>query len=327
MEETAAKKPRKRVSKRTIQRRNAAKAERAAEREQRADERAKRAAERQAKIDAENTIRWQAGYDAQLAYEAKRARERIFQNAGIEWAQGYDTPAARMFAEYVKGEEMAVKVAAHRAAMAGDPTNITGHTPEPSKKEQKRRDEAARRDKGLRFETIPDPDHPNQNVVVESFRPKPKTRLEKAHHQSGLELFWKDIEALQGVIRSPALDDLVDRSGKPSMLPSPLRARQRIEQCRVEIGRNNFNFATGYLLFNLSPNQLRKMGADQKLVRGDRIIEALDELCSFYDRSHSNRTLMMLDEIIEEGMKTILDGERLLNWPHHQKQKKKREPA
>lgn len=314
---TEAKTPRKRRSKRTIARHKKAAADRRAERQA-------TAAERQAKIDLQNKIRWQSSYDAETARQKDRASQRKLQEAGIEWLMGYDTPAARLFEQYVRGEEMAVKVAARRAELAGDPTNRTGHTPAPSKKEQKRQEESERLARGIRYEVIPDPDHPNQNVVVASFRRKKP--LEQAHHLPGLEKFWTDIQAVAGAVRSPAFDDKVDRSGMPALLPSALRARSRLDLCEGTIGRVNWLYATGYLLMNMTPTEIHRRGGDQHTTNSARIREALDALCGFYDDAfhHNNRTLEILDKVVKEGMSVIKDGERDLNWPQRQKKKAER---
>lgn len=317
MERSEAKKPRKRASKRTIARRKAVAAAARVEREAKAE--ARRAAE-----DQRNRERWQQEYDAETERLKVRSGQRRLQEAGVEWLMGYNTKAALLFEQYVRDQEMAVKAAGRSAAVAGDPTNITRHTPQPSKKEQKKLDEEKRLAQGLRYEVIPDPDHPNQNVVVESRRRK--RPLEQAHHLTGIENFWQDVQAVAGAIRSPAFDDKVDKSGTSCLLPPSLKARQRLDLCRDTIGKNNWEYAVGYLVMNMGPTELHRRGGDQHTTTSARIREALDELCSFYDKAFrgENKTLEILHEVVGKGIDLILQGERDLNWPH---QRKKRSSA
>ncbi len=151
--------------------------------------RAEREAARLAREEREAVIRQEQAkivYEHRMAHERTREGQRKIQEAGVEWLMGYDTPAARLFAQWVSSNEKAVKEANRRRAAAGDPLNITGHTQKPSEKQQRRMEEAERLASGTRKLTIPDPDHPRQNVLVDSLpHSLRRKKYIELHHQPG----------------------------------------------------------------------------------------------------------------------------------------------
>jgi hypothetical protein len=130
---------------------------------------AAREADRLRKEEAAAAIRAEMAkrdHDTRLEHERRRVQQRMFQEAGIEFIMGYDTPAARLFARYVKDRSSAVTDARRRAQIAGDPLNLTNHTKKPSEKQEQKQAEKDRLARGERKIIIPDPDSPRQNVMV-----------------------------------------------------------------------------------------------------------------------------------------------------------------
>ncbi|WP_454629587.1 hypothetical protein [Bradyrhizobium cenepequi] len=311
---------RKRRSKRTIQREKKRKADALAAREQ-------QRAERQAAAEAERAKRDRAEYERRLAHDRDREGQRKLMYAYLEYAHGYDTPEARMVAEYVRHNEAIAKDRRRKLLKGGDPLGLLEPKVKKTKKqvkEEKRREEEARLARGERFESIPDLEHPNQDVMVttkaHSLRRK---SLVRTHHLPGVEAFLRDLEAVQGGIRAASLRDKIDRSGVPNMIPGAIPAAQRIELCETRLGPTHWNWACGYLLFDMTPTEVHRRGGSQHTTASAKIGDALDALCDFYDPNflRQNRDLNILKDVVSRGMEVILQGERLLNWPHQQKQR------
>jgi hypothetical protein len=301
-------KRRKRRSKRTIAREKAAK-------EARRQERLARAAEKRVALEAEESARRQQAYDAQTAYIEERARQRRIQEQGVEWLMGYDTPAARKIEEFYQRNRAAVQHTEMKARRAGDPLNITGHTPPPSKKQQKRQAEAERLARGEFKEIIPDLDNPRQNVLVtalpHSFR-RMKRKLE-THQQPAAERFLADWEAASYTgLSSMPFDPRVDSS--PKIESGHLRATEaqhRLKMAKAHIGERNYDICVGVLILNRSAGDIHSLGGrDHRSVSSD-IDVALNALTGFYDPVRLSRdpTWRAFQKAIEIGLGVIRQGE------------------
>ncbi|WP_027578453.1 hypothetical protein [Bradyrhizobium sp. Ai1a-2] len=316
---------RKRRSKRTIQRERPQKAEaRAAREQQRVERRAAAAAAWEAGYP-ERAKRYQAEHDRRLAHDRAREGQRKLMYAYLEYAHGYDTPEARMVAAYVRHNETVAKDKRRNLLKGGDPLGLLEPKVKKTRKqvkEEKRQQEAARLARGERFERIADLDNPDQNVIVttkaHSLRRK---SLVRTHHLPGVEAFLRDIEAVQGGIRAASLGDKIDRSGVPNIIPGAIPAAQRIEICETRLGQIHWYWACGYLLFDMTPTEVHRRGGSQHTTASAKVGDALDALCDFYDPNflRQNRDLNILMDVVSRGMEVILQGERLLNWPHQQK--------
>ncbi len=256
-------------------------------------------------------------YLAQIEHEKRRAGQRLIQEAGMDLIMGRDTPGARWAKKFLESNKKADEQAAQRAKKAGDPLNLTGHTKAPTGKQNRRKAEAERLARGDRFEAIPDPEHPKQNVVITTTRHalRRKTLIQQ-HHLAGVDLFLNDVEALRGTVRSPNLSDKVDSSSAPSTFPHDVLIAQRLEQCQAYIGEKNFKWAMAYLVLGVHPTSFHAMGGSQHTTGSNRIREALNELCAFYDKSYMSEDpdLVLLRRIVDEGIQLIMRGERDLNW-------------
>lgn len=302
--------------------------DRAAEAAAKEARRAEREAARLAREEREAVVRQEQAkivYEQRMAREQTREGQRKIQEAGVEWLMGYDTPAAKLFGKWVESNEDAVTAANRRALAAGDPLNIYGHTPRPSKKQQRRMEEARREARGAKTEFIPDPDHPRQDVGVESLpHALRRKKYIDVHHQPGVEAFWRDFEVLSGASGASGFSDKVDKSSIPNVTPRTLPAAQRIEECQRTLGKLNWTLACSYLLQDIGPAEIHRRGGSQHVVASALITAALDALCDFYDRSFLSRNpnLRILREAVDNGIAAILSGERDLNWPGHAVKKK-----
>lgn len=291
--------------------------------EQKAAQEAKLAARAQQK--AEQAARWEADYpqraaryqrqhDARLKHEKVRAGKRKIQNAGILWSFGYDTPETRWIAKYVLSIEKAEKEMRHRAKLAGDPLNLTGHTPKPSKKQQKRQAEVERLARGERVLIIPDNENPNQNVIIATM-PHSLRRVKqlKVHHEPAAEKFLRDWEmAGYTGLSSPGFDPRVDTSAKATA--GHLRAaeaQKRLLMVEAHIGLRNFEICKGVLIFNITPTVAHRMGGrDHRSISND-IEVALNALTGFYDPVRLDRdpTWRAFQRVLEIGLGVIAQGE------------------
>lgn len=264
---------------------------------------------------AKKTIQPAAGrsYDEQIAHEKRRAGQRLIQEAGIAWLSGYDTPEARWFGRYVNTNQRAVQEAARRKSKAGDLLNLTGHSVTPNKKQQRKISEAGRLARGERRDSIPDVDHPNQNVMVTTL-PHAFRRLKqiKVQHQPAAERFVSDWEnAGYSGLRSPGFDPRVDSSAVAH--EGHLRAveaQKRLAMVARYIGERNYDICTGVLIFNMNPTKAHAMGGrDHRSVNHD-IEVALNALAAFYDPDRLARdpTWRAFKRVIEAGLDVIRQG-------------------
>ncbi len=308
---TETEKPRrKRRHRRTIVREKAAKEARRLEREV-------ERAERDRLAEEKKRVQLQAGYDAQIRYEASRAKARVFQEQGVEWLMGYNTPAAKLFQQFADSHEAAVKDAGRRARSAGDPLNLTGHTPKPSKKQQRRQAEAERLARGERTIIIPDNESPNQNVLVStmphSFR---RVKQLKVHHEPAAERFVRDWEmAGYSGLSSPGFDPRVDTSAKAHA--GHLRAteaQKRLMMVQGHIGQRNFDICKGVLILNLSVSHVHALGGRAHRSVSNDIEVALNALAGFYDPVRLDRdpTWRAFQRALEVGLGVIAQGEALV---------------
>ena len=309
---TKPRKPRKRRSKRTIAKEKAAKETRRLEREARRHARH----EQEERCKAE---RLQQAYDAQIAHERQREVQRRFQEQGVEWLMGYDTPAARWFEKYYRTNLLAAEVAAQRARKAGDPLNLAGPAPPPpnkkQQKERKRQAEQERLARGEYREKIPDLDNPRQDVMVtalaHSFR-RMKKKLE-IHQQPAAERFLADWESAgYSGLSSLGFNPRVDSSAKPAS--GHLRAAEaqtRLKMAEAQIGKRNYDICVGVVILNYSATQIHAMGGRQHRIVSNDIDVALNALVGFYDpvRLARDPTWRAFRKAIEAGLGIIRQGE------------------
>lgn len=243
-------------------------------------------------------------------YERDRRAQRRLQEAGMDWLFDRDTPEAKLFAQFVSDQKRLVEDRQTSAAAAADPLNITGHKPTLSKKKQKKVDEAARIARGDRHEIIPDPDHPNQNVVVltRSHALRRVKRL-KINQQAAAERFVDDWEsAYYSGLRSQDFEPRVDSSPKAHVGHlRAVEAQKRLNMCKVQIGERNFDVATGVLIYGENPGSIHKRGGRQHTSVSSDIDVALNALAGFYDpvRMARDPTWRAFKQVIEEGLKVM----------------------
>ncbi|WBU27554.1 hypothetical protein OOZ54_12700 [Rhodopseudomonas palustris] len=253
-------------------------------------------------------------YQAQLDHERRRAQQRLIQEAGVAWLMGYDTPQAKWFEAYIESNKAAIRASARSSAAAADPLNITRHTPEPSKRQKKREAEKARLNRGERHDVIPDPDHPNQNVLVttlqHSFR---RVKQLRAPHQPAAERFVRDWEAaFYSGLRSPGFDPRVDASARAHAGHlRAVEAQKRLNSVQRYIGERNYDICVGVLIMAQTAAKIHALGGrDHRSVNHD-IDVALNALTEFYDPARLARdpTWRAFKKVIEAGAKVIGQGE------------------
>jgi hypothetical protein len=281
------------------------KAEKEARRIARAAEQARRE-EAAAAVRAEMAKR---DHDARLEHERRRAQQRMFQEAGIEFIMGYDTPAARLFARFVQDQNASVREAQRRKQLAGDPLNLTGHTKKPSEKQEQKLAEKERLARGERKIIIPDPDSPRQNVMVttlpHSFR---RVKLQ-IHQEPAAERFVADWESAgYSGLSSPGFDPKVDSSAKETMgHMRAAEAQKRLKMAEVQIGQRNYDICVGVLINNANASRIHALGGrDHRTVSHD-IDVALNALAGFYDpvRLERDPTWRAFQQVIEAGKAVI----------------------
>jgi hypothetical protein len=305
-------KPRKRRSKRSIAKEKAAKDARRIERE----------TTRRLRLEEEErqqAARWQAAYDAQFVHERSRAAQRLFQEQGVEWLMGYDTPAAALFERFHQTGLLAVRATEERVQKSRDPLNLMGPAPAPlnkkQQKEQKRLAEQERLARGEYREKIPDLDNPRQDVMVtalaHSFR-RMKNKMQ-VHQQPAAERFLADWESAgYSGLSSMGFDPRVDSSAKPTS--GHLRAAEaqtRLKMAEAQIGTRNYDICTGVLILNYTASQIHAMGGRQHRIVSNDIDVALNALAGFYDpiRLARDPTWRAFQRAIEAGLGVIRQGE------------------
>lgn len=243
-------------------------------------------------------------------YDRERRAQRSLQDAGIAWLCGQDTPEAKLFNQFVLDQAAVVKERQRRAAAGADPLNLTGHKPTLSKKKQKKADDAARIARGERHDVIPDPDHPNQNVLVTTkSHALRRVKALKIHHQAGAERFVGDWEsAYYSGLRSQDFEPRVDSSPKAHVghLRS-VEAQKRLQMCERKIGSRNFTICKGVLIFNLNPTKVHAAGGRQHTSISADIEVAFNSLAEFYDpvRMAKDPTWRAFLKLMDEGGEVI----------------------
>jgi hypothetical protein len=297
-------------------------AQSAAEKAARQAERDQRRAEKQAQWEADYPLRqqqWQRNYDDRLAHEKRRAGQRKIQEAGVEWLMGYETPAAQMFQRFVDIEEKAARELKRRYFVAGDPLNITGHTPVMSDKKRRKQDEADRLARGERKIVIPDPDSPNQNVMVSTLSHSLRRVKLKLHQEHGAEKFLADYEAsTYSGLSSMGFDPRVDSSSKQTEgYVRAAEAQKRLNMAKAQIGERNYEIVFGVLILNINATKAHKAGARQHTIVQNDIDVAMNALSGFYDPARLERdpTWKAFKKIIDDGLAVIRAGVRDLNDP------------
>ena len=251
-----------------------------------------------------------ADYHRRLAHEAERRRQRLFQEAGIEWVMGYDTPAAKLFGKYVESYRQAALQKSRQAQRAGDPLGLTKP---PLTKKQKRaaekQAETERLARGERREAIPDLENPRQNVVVTSLPHSFRRAKLQIHQEPAAERFVADWEAAGfSGLRSQGFEPKVDSSARQTVgAMRPAEARARIKLARERIGARNFDICVGVLIYNLNPSRVHALGGrDNRSVSND-IDVALNALAGFYDPVRLEK-----DPTWKAFQKVIVDGQRVI---------------
>lgn len=284
-----------------------------AEKEARAVARAAEQARREEAAAAVRAEMAKRDYDTRLEHERVRGQQRLIQEAGIEFIMGYDTPAARLFTKYVSDQNASLKEAQRRKQLAGDPLNLTGHTPAPKEKHRKAKEEKERLARGERKIIIPDPDSPRQNVMVttmpHSFR-RVKLQL---HQELAAGRFVSDWESAgYSGLSSQGFDPKVDSSAKQTL--GHLRAaeaQKRLKMAETQIGQRNYDICVGVLVLNLNSTRIHSIGGrDHRTVSHD-IDVALNALAGFYDpvRLQRDPTWKAFKKVIEAGLAVIAQGE------------------
>jgi hypothetical protein len=278
-----------------------------------------RKAAREAKRIEKFAERWQEIRKAVRAHARERFTARTLQEAGVQWLMGYDTPAAKLFASYVEQEESATKEALRQKQKAGDPLNITGHTPVMSEKKRRKQDEVDRLARGERKIVIPDPDSPNQNVMVSTLPHSLRRMKLKLHQEQGAEKFLADHEAaVYSGLSSMGFDPRVDSSPKQTAgYVRAAEAQTRLRLAEKELGRRNWVIVRGVLLYNWNATKAHAAGARQHVIVQNDIDVALNALATFYDpvRMQRDPTWDAFERMVEAGKAVIVEAERQLNDP------------
>lgn len=240
-----------------------------------------------------------ADYKSARAHEVSRNEARDFQQGGIDFISGNTTDLSRAFAAEVVRLRDAVVEKERLVAVSSDPTNITGHSAKPNGKQQRQIDEARRLASGIRKIVIPDPDHPNQNVVVDAvaspvdgISSKRKKRRADPDYENYLKAADDATKRFQQAfeqsekrgLQSPQMSDRVDGGGggAGSALDVAIRAREHLRLVKNSVGVRNYALLYVRLGIEASVRTLREAGGRQHVVNSHDFEVALNALIAHY---------------------------------------------
>lgn len=301
VEETEQKvKRKKRASPRTIRRRKADAAVARAEREARRAEREQKRAEAE-RLDREAG---QRRYDAQVAIEINRVFEREKSEKLVRWwmwsetgdQQYYDAETQWYEDEYRKLKATVLE-AKRRAKIAGDPTNLTGHTKKPTEKELRRQARDQRLANGIRKHLMPDSENPQKpryvDIAAHSFHNLPdvddkKTKKEddpgKAARHVAAERFRTNFNLAHfNGLRSSQFDERVDSSGTGGGLSDAvLQAVDHLKEVKRYIGLRMYEIIEVRVGLEVSSEAFRESGGTDHRSNNIDLVIALNALVAFY---------------------------------------------
>ncbi|MET4720723.1 hypothetical protein ABIF63_004829 [Bradyrhizobium japonicum] len=228
---------------------------------------------------------------SQLAYEAEREHKRQIQECIVDWMMDYKTPRAERVAEWLKREKLYLQGFQKATAKAGDPLNLLGKPL--TKKQLKEIAEEERLASGKRKHVIPDPDHPMQNVLVDTAASahinlvdrKKLNDPEEKMRRSAADRFRRDFDlsSFHGS-KGFALGDKVDGGGGGSASHTiALEAQSRLNEIKRRIGDRQFDILRARIGCDASAEDMHKHGGPDHRSSNIELKVALNALVEVYD--------------------------------------------
>lgn len=250
---------------------------------QRAEDRARRRVER----NSERSAQAAQGYEAEKERERERERQRQWQEDGLDYIAGRDTPGARRFAEEVAIRQARV-IAANRAArIAGDPANITGHTQRPPAKHFRKLEEKLRRESGTVRQIVTAED--GERAVVTALPHSLRGRTMSIVEQQAALRFQTDYFAAEADLKSPDWDVKVDVSHHHKDHFNRLDAQTRMKTLKASVGERNWDIIVKVVICGWSARTFHEHGArDHRSVNSD-IDVAIKAVTDFYYPGQADR--------------------------------------
>ncbi|MGY3482269.1 hypothetical protein ACVW1C_000152 [Bradyrhizobium sp. USDA 4011] len=232
-------------------------------------------------------------YEGQLLFEQARSRQRIVQEFVVEYLMDRDTEGARRVQEALRRNKLFQQGFRSGAIDSTDPLNLWGK--QLTKKEQKAAAEAERLASGKRKHTIPDPDNPSLNVLVDTVRASHLNLAEARKRgagdpedklrQSAADRFRRDFDlATFHGSRGFALQEKVDGGGGGS--PShtiALEASARLNEIKRRLGERQFDLLVVRIGLEHSSEDVRLSGGEEHRTNNSDFRIALNALVNHYD--------------------------------------------
>ncbi|MCP1852835.1 MULTISPECIES: hypothetical protein [unclassified Bradyrhizobium] len=232
-------------------------------------------------------------YEGQLLFEETRRRQRVIQEFVVEYLMDRDTEGARRVKEALHRNKLFQQGFRSGTIDSTDPLNLWGKPL--TKKEQKAADEAERLASGRRKHTIPDPQNPRLNVLVDTVRASHLNLTESKKRgaadpedklrQSAADRFRRDFDlATFHGSRGFALQDKVDGGGGGS--PShtiALEASGRLRDVERRLGQRQFDILLVRIGLECSSEDVRMHGGEEHRTNNSDFRIALNALVRLYD--------------------------------------------
>ncbi|OKO69263.1 hypothetical protein AC628_33735 [Bradyrhizobium sp. NAS96.2] len=232
-------------------------------------------------------------YEGQLLFEETRRRQRIVQECVVEYLMEQDTVGARRVHEALRRNKLFQQGFRSGAVDSTDPLNLWGK--QPTKKEQKAAAEEERLASGRRKHTIPDPENPRLNVMVDTVRTSHLNLTESKKRgsadpedklrQSAADRFRRDFDlATFHGSRGFALQDKVDGGGGGSASHTiALEARSRLDEVKRRLGERQFDILLVRIGLECSSEDVRIHGGEEHRTNSSDFRIALNALVRLYD--------------------------------------------
>lgn len=231
-------------------------------------------------------------YEGQLLLEDILRRKRLIQEMIVDYLMDAKTEGASRIAEFLRREKLFQQGFQHAAQRSADLLNLVG--PPLTKKQLKKVEEEERLASGVRKHIIPDPDHPRQNVMVDSVRSahvnlgEGRKRKDSPEHKlrvAAADRFRRDFDlATFHGSRGMTLQDKVDGGGGGSHSHTlALEARSRLNGIKQKLGERQFEILLARVGAEATSEDMHKHGGQDHRSNNIELEVALNALVRIYE--------------------------------------------
>lgn len=237
------------------------------------------------------------------------AEQRQFQEDGLDYIAGRDTPGARRFAEEVARRQALVSAANKRAEAAGNPLKITGpavKVPEPVRLKQESK--ALKADGFKRHHVRTDDGVHPVWARATSFR-----QLGFDDRQiSAADRFNRDWRAAYSGLKSQSFEMAVDGGGGAHDAHiARVAAQNRLQAVQRAVGAEHWQAIVAVVINGATARKIHEIGGKENRVIMDRIGKALDALDAAYTGGmRKDRTWLAFEQFNNERAALIEQAER-----------------